>query len=272
LYQHFWTLRVRKCQDAICQVIESIDLIEELEDPSCDFRLACGIREYFEQNRGISTSSTGILDLQDVEGVAPHVALQHFLEFLSNVSWAEVFLKTEASTMMTLVIASWLCDYLESSPGVVSNPIRGAIESVFSAILTNCILPKLRQQAILIKYLLIDHKLTLSLIQYAITLVQEKVGLWALLQMHLLFKYIAHALLDNVTQNSTSHLEDFLFQRLKRLSLPVAGFPMRYWRYTYLYMADNPLLIDDACVLTLLTLIFLCFELPEVDPSPFLVL
>jgi len=114
LYQRFWTLRVRKCQDAICQVIESIDLVEEPEDPSCDFRLACGIREYFEQNRGISTSSTGILDLQDIEGVAPHIALQHFLEFLSNVSWAEVFLKTEASTMMTLVIASWLCDYLVS--------------------------------------------------------------------------------------------------------------------------------------------------------------
>jgi len=46
----------------------------------------------------------------------------------------------------------------------------------------------------------------------------------------------------------------------------------RYWRYVYLYMADNPLVIDDAGVLTLLTLIFLCFELPEVDPPPFLVL
>jgi len=119
LHPQIWTLRVRKCQEAIFQVIESIgqpatwgpnsaDFFDE------DFRLALGIREYFEQNHGISSSSVCILDLQGVEDVAAHEALQNFLEFLSGVPWAVVFLATEASTMITLVIASWVCKYMVS--------------------------------------------------------------------------------------------------------------------------------------------------------------
>jgi hypothetical protein len=79
-----------------------------------DFRFALGVREYFEQNRGISGSSTGILDLRDSEDLAVRMALQDFLDFLSEVPWAEVFLATEASTMVTLVVASWVCHSLVS--------------------------------------------------------------------------------------------------------------------------------------------------------------
>ena len=119
LHPQFWTLRIRKCQEAIFQVIEGIDQPAAWEPNSAnfsdeDFRLALGIREYFEQNRGISSSSGGILDLQGVEDVAAHKALQNFLEFLSGVPWAVVFLATEASTMITLVIASWVCKYMVS--------------------------------------------------------------------------------------------------------------------------------------------------------------
>jgi hypothetical protein len=111
LYQHFWTLRVRKCHEAIQQVIRRINPSGDQEDEFMDedYRLALGIREYFEQNYGISSSSAGILDLQGVENDAAHTTLQIFLEFLAEVPWAQVFLATEASTMLTFVIASWVC-------------------------------------------------------------------------------------------------------------------------------------------------------------------
>lgn len=124
LHPQLWTLRIKKCQEAIFEVIESINR-PAAEDPNSeeffdeDFRLALGIREYFEQNRGISSSSVGILDLQDVEDVASHKALQNFLEFLSGVPWAVVFLATEASTMITLVIASWVCKCMVSDSNTI---------------------------------------------------------------------------------------------------------------------------------------------------------
>ena len=112
LYQHFWTLRVRKCHEAIHQVIRRITPSGDQEDEFMneDYRLALGIREYFEQNYGISSSSAGILDLRGVENDAAHTTLQKFLKFLAEVPWAQVFLATEASTMLTFVIASWICD------------------------------------------------------------------------------------------------------------------------------------------------------------------
>jgi len=114
LYQHFWTLRIRKCEEAIRKVIESINPPGAPEDEFFrqDFLFALGIREYFEQNRGISSSSVGILDLRGSENRAVHVALQDFLDFLSEVPWAEVFLVAEASTMVTLIVASWVCHSL----------------------------------------------------------------------------------------------------------------------------------------------------------------
>ena len=116
LYQHFWTLRVRKCHEAVRKVIQCVDRpgTQEGEFTHEGYRLALGVREYFEQNYGITSSSAGILDLQGVENAAAHTTLQKFLEFLSEVPWAQVFLATEASTMLTFVIASWLCDYLVS--------------------------------------------------------------------------------------------------------------------------------------------------------------
>lgn len=116
LYQHFWTLRIRKCQEAIRKVIESINPPVPPQDEFFrqDFRFALGIREYFEQNRGISSSSAGILDLRGSEDPAARMALQDFLDFLSEVPWAEVFLAAEASTMVTLVVASWVCHSLVS--------------------------------------------------------------------------------------------------------------------------------------------------------------
>lgn len=114
LYQHFWTLRVRKCHEAIQQVIHHINRPGHQEEEFIreDYRLALGIREYFEQNYGISSSSAGILDLQGIENGAAHTTLQNLLQFLSEVPWAQVFLATEASTMLTFVIASWVCGCL----------------------------------------------------------------------------------------------------------------------------------------------------------------
>jgi hypothetical protein len=119
LYQHFWTLRVRKCQEAIFQVINLTSDASKADD-FCrqDIHLAFGIRDYFGQNHGISSTSAGILDLQNVENVAAHMALQNLLKLLSEVSWAELFLMTTASTMMTLVIASWVCHYLVSDSNI----------------------------------------------------------------------------------------------------------------------------------------------------------
>jgi len=116
LYPYFWILRIKKCQEAIRNVIQSINPPGPPEDEFLrqDFRFALGIREYFEQNRGISSSSTGILDLRGSENLAAHMALQDFLAFLSEVPWAEVFLASEASTMVTLVVASWICHSLVS--------------------------------------------------------------------------------------------------------------------------------------------------------------
>jgi hypothetical protein len=116
LYPHFWTLRIKKCQQAIRKVIESISPPGPPEDEFFrqDFRFALGIREYFEQNRGISSSSIGILDTRDFVDPAADMALQDFLRFLSEVPWAEVFLAAEASTMVTLVVASWVCHSLVS--------------------------------------------------------------------------------------------------------------------------------------------------------------
>ena len=113
LYQHFWTLRVMKCQEAIRQVIRRINpSFEENEFIYEDYRLALGIREYFEQNYGISNSSAGILDLQGVENGTAHTTLRNFQEFLAEVPWAQVFLATKASTMLTFIIASWACNCL----------------------------------------------------------------------------------------------------------------------------------------------------------------
>jgi len=116
LYQYFWILRIRKCQEAISKVIESMDPpgVPEEEFLRQDFRFALGVREYFEQNRGISGCSAGILDLPGSENPAPSMALQDFLDFFCKVPWAEVFLATEASTMVTLVVASWVCHCLVS--------------------------------------------------------------------------------------------------------------------------------------------------------------
>lgn len=116
LYQHYWILRIRKCQEAICKVMESINPpgAPEEEFFRQDFRFALGIREYFEQNRGISGSSASILDIRSSEHPTARMALQDFLEFLSEIPWAEVFLATEASTMVTLVVASWVCHCLVS--------------------------------------------------------------------------------------------------------------------------------------------------------------
>jgi hypothetical protein len=117
LYEEFWILRIKKCQEAIWQVIESIDLVEE-DFIRNDIRLAFGIREYFEQNRGISSSSAGILDLQGVNNFSAYMALLDFLGFLSKVPWSKVFLVTTASTMITLVIASWVCNSLVSDSNI----------------------------------------------------------------------------------------------------------------------------------------------------------
>ena len=116
LYQHFWILRIRKCQETISQVMESINPpgVPEQGFFRQDFRFALGVREYFEQNGGISGSSASILDLRGSEDLAPRTALLDFLDFLCRVPWAEVFLATEASTMVTLVVASWICHCLVS--------------------------------------------------------------------------------------------------------------------------------------------------------------
>ncbi|KIM40511.1 hypothetical protein M413DRAFT_445960 [Hebeloma cylindrosporum] len=282
LYQHFWTLRVRKCQEAILKVIQCINLpVQEEEFVHEDYRLALGIREFFEQNCGISSSSVGILDLDGIRDVAACMALQNFLEFLSKVPWVEVFLATEASTMITLVIASWVCHCLDSSAGILSGPIWDAIKLVYQAILTNGILPKFRQQAILIENHLNNDKATSLLILDWISALQ-KIAVCVfngvveqphpqLLdldgpRMHLLFKDLAHQLLARNLNSSfgTASLEQFLFQRLRRLLLPAAGFPMRYWGIVYTFMLPRPPEEDGLCSgLTWDALFFLCFDLPH---------
>jgi hypothetical protein len=101
LNQYLWTLCVKKCQEAIRQVIERIDQpgIQEEDFLYEDFRLGLGIREYSEQNLGISSSSAGILDLQSVENADAQKALRNFFEFLSKVRWAKVILATEPSML-----------------------------------------------------------------------------------------------------------------------------------------------------------------------------
>ncbi|KIM40510.1 hypothetical protein M413DRAFT_445959 [Hebeloma cylindrosporum] len=284
LHPRFWTLRIRKCQEAIFQVLESINQPTAQEPNSEQFfdedlRLALGVTEYFEQNRGISSSSTGILDLQGVEDIAAHGALQNLLEFLSSVSWTAVFLATEASTMITLVIASWVCQCMESSAGY-SDSTRGAIESVSRAILTNGILPKFREQAILMESLLKNNEATsLLLHDWISALKQQEVGISkggkSNLQLPdlehrllLLFTDITRELLDavTVTQNlassfGTTRLEVLLFQRLKRLLLPNAGYPMHYWGWVYACLLPRPPPKDGSCVLTLDALFFLCLDI-----------
>ena len=122
-----------------------------------------------------------------------------------------------------------------SSSSLLRDPFQGELGLVYQAILTNGIMPKFRQRAILMKNLLNNDEKTLLLIRYCTSTwqdgstLQDATPLVALdpLQTHLLFKIIAHKLLDTVvtvteTQNSTSSfgtisLEELLIQRLKRL-------------------------------------------------------
>lgn len=116
----------------------------------------------------------------------------------------------------------------ESPTGVLSNPIRDAIELVYQAVLINGILPKFRQQAIIMENLLTNDETTSLLILDWISALQkvtvcisngvvEYPQLPDLngLRMDVLFKAIARALL---TQKFVIwSLEELLFQRLKRL-------------------------------------------------------
>ena len=109
---------------------------------------------------------------------------------------------------------------------MLSNPTQRAIELVYQAILTNGILPKFCQQVILMGDLLNNDEATLLLIQDCAFSLLEYRGFQGLnhLQIHILFKDVAHRLLNavTVTENSSSSfgaasLEGLLFQRLKHL-------------------------------------------------------